>query len=81
VIRLSAWTLSKKATTRHYCAPSPSLARIVAVTKGLPAFDVRCSGARKIVPVTREKAVSASARVEGLRYGLGCYAIVTFRAV
>jgi hypothetical protein len=41
---------SEKAMTFHHCAASPSLARIVAVTNGLPAFEVRRSGARKSAP-------------------------------
>jgi hypothetical protein len=47
--------------TRHHCAASLSWARIVAVTKGLPAFEVRCSGALKSWPLTRAKAVMIGA--------------------
>jgi hypothetical protein len=36
---------------------SPSLALRVAVTNGLPAFEVRCSGARNRVPVIKTCAV------------------------
>jgi len=43
----SACAGSENAVTRHHCEASSSLARIVAVTNGFPAFEVRCSGARK----------------------------------